>query len=70
MTPARGIGANIALRDANLLRRKLTAAHAGKTSLVKSIEEYELVMMKYAFQAVEESLQALTQFVPDVQAST
>jgi 2-polyprenyl-6-methoxyphenol hydroxylase-like FAD-dependent oxidoreductase len=66
MTPARGIGANIALRDADLLRRKLIAAQQGATALIRSIEEYELEMMQYAFEAVRESLDALQQFAPRV----
>jgi salicylate hydroxylase len=62
MTPARGIGANIALKDADLLRGKLLAASAGRLSLLQAIEEYEMEMLEYAFEAVEESLRALQQF--------
>lgn len=65
MTPARGIGANIALRDADLLRRKLAAAHDGKAPLLQAIEEYELEMIAYGFQAVQESAQALQMFVAE-----
>jgi 2-polyprenyl-6-methoxyphenol hydroxylase-like FAD-dependent oxidoreductase len=51
MTPGRGIGANTALRDAELLCRKLTEAHHGK-DVVQAISEYEQEMIKYGFEAV------------------
>ncbi|MCR3749724.1 FAD-dependent oxidoreductase [Lentzea californiensis] len=51
MTPGRGIGANTALRDAELLCRKLTE---GKDT-VQAIGEYEREMVEYGFQAVEAS---------------
>jgi 2-polyprenyl-6-methoxyphenol hydroxylase-like FAD-dependent oxidoreductase len=51
MTPGRGIGANTALRDAELLTRKLTEAHHGKDP-VQAISEYEQEMVKYGFEAV------------------
>jgi 2-polyprenyl-6-methoxyphenol hydroxylase-like FAD-dependent oxidoreductase len=51
MTPGRGIGANTALRDAELLCRKLTEAHHGK-EVVQAISEYEKEMVKYGFEAV------------------
>ncbi|WP_045317442.1 FAD-dependent oxidoreductase [Lentzea aerocolonigenes] len=51
MTPGRGIGANTALRDAELLTRKLTEAHHGK-DVVQAISEYEQEMVKYGFEAV------------------
>jgi salicylate hydroxylase len=63
MTPARGIGANIALRDADLLRRKLIAVGQGSAPLLGAVQEYELEMLPYAFQAVRESLGALHGFV-------
>jgi 2-polyprenyl-6-methoxyphenol hydroxylase-like FAD-dependent oxidoreductase len=62
MTPARGIGANIALRDADLLRRKLIAARDG-APLLRCIEEYETEMRRYGFEAVEQSLQAMQMFI-------
>lgn len=65
MTPARGIGANIALRDAGLLCRKLGAVQAGVAPLLQAIEEYELEMVAYGFQAVRESVQALQMFVTE-----
>lgn len=54
MTPGRGIGANTALRDAELLCRKLTEAHQGKNA-VQAISEYERQMVKYGFEAVRAS---------------
>ncbi|MFD4639430.1 FAD-dependent oxidoreductase [Lentzea sp. NPDC058436] len=54
MTPGRGIGANTALRDAELLSRKLTEAAVGK-DVVQAISEYEQEMIEYGFAAVEAS---------------
>jgi 2-polyprenyl-6-methoxyphenol hydroxylase-like FAD-dependent oxidoreductase len=54
MTPGRGIGANTALRDAELLCRKLTEAHQGK-DVVQAISEYEREMIRYGFEAVQAS---------------
>ncbi|RAS64702.1 2-polyprenyl-6-methoxyphenol hydroxylase-like FAD-dependent oxidoreductase [Lentzea atacamensis] len=51
MTPGRGIGANTALRDAELLCRKLVEAHHGK-DLVEAVSEYEREMVEYGFEAV------------------
>lgn len=51
MTPGRGIGANTALRDAELLCRKLTEAAHGK-DLITAISEYEREMIEYGFEAV------------------
>ncbi|HUQ55623.1 NAD(P)/FAD-dependent oxidoreductase [Lentzea sp.] len=58
MTPGRGIGANTALRDAELLCRKLTEAHHGK-DVVTAISEYEKEMVAYAFDAVQASLKMM-----------
>lgn len=61
MTPARGIGANTALRDARLLGRKLAEAHQGQSPLLQAIQDYELEMVKYGFNAVISSKKALEQ---------
>ncbi|MBO0789336.1 MAG: FAD-dependent monooxygenase [Ktedonobacteraceae bacterium] len=61
MTPARGIGANTALRDAALLGRNLVAAHQGEQSLTQAIDDYEVKMVKYGFDAVLSSRKALEQ---------
>ncbi|MEV6491749.1 FAD-dependent monooxygenase, partial [Actinoplanes sp. NPDC051633] len=52
MTPMAGIGANTALRDADLLRRRLAAGG----SLVETVAEYEREMLDYGFAAVRRSL--------------
>jgi 2-polyprenyl-6-methoxyphenol hydroxylase-like FAD-dependent oxidoreductase len=65
MTPYRGIGANVALRDAALLRANLKAAAAGTCALGTAIEDYERQMREYGFAAVRSSLQALHQAVAD-----
>lgn len=61
MTPYRGIGGNVALRDASLLVRKLAAAHRGEVPLIEAIHEYETTMIDYGFRAVRRSLQAAEQ---------
>jgi 2-polyprenyl-6-methoxyphenol hydroxylase-like FAD-dependent oxidoreductase len=60
MTPARGIGANTALRDSALLGRNLVAAHRGEMSLQQAIHDYEVEMIKYGFAAVLRSRQGIT----------
>ena len=55
MTPMRGIGANIALRDAQLLARCI--AEGGD-----AIARYEAEMYDYGFAAVRDSLRAARQF--------
>jgi 2-polyprenyl-6-methoxyphenol hydroxylase-like FAD-dependent oxidoreductase len=63
MTPFRGIGANTALRDAQLLSRQLIAADRGELSLLDAISGYETQMLDYGFAAVRTSLRAAEQFV-------
>jgi salicylate hydroxylase len=65
MTPYRGIGANIALRDAALLCRQLAKAAEGTLPLEAAIHDYERQMRDYAFRAVRTSLKALRQSVTD-----
>ncbi|MEC3981256.1 FAD-dependent oxidoreductase [Amycolatopsis sp. H20-H5] len=64
MTPFRGIGANIALRDARLLCRNLVAADRGR-DLLDAIGDYERQMREYGFAAVRDSLRSAEQFVSD-----
>jgi 2-polyprenyl-6-methoxyphenol hydroxylase-like FAD-dependent oxidoreductase len=52
MTPMAGVGANTALRDADLLRRKLI----GASDLLPAVSEYEHEMLGYGFAAVKQSL--------------
>lgn len=63
MTPYRGIGANIALKDAALLARKLIEACYGERPLLEAIAEYETSMREYAFAAVENSRKSMEQAV-------
>jgi salicylate hydroxylase len=56
MTPMAGVGANTALRDADLLRRQLTAVGAGELRLLSALHEYERQMRRYGFAAVRQSL--------------
>lgn len=58
MTPAGGIGANTALRDAALLTKHLTDADQGTIGLNAAIACYEDAMRDYGFAAVESSLRA------------
>jgi 2-polyprenyl-6-methoxyphenol hydroxylase-like FAD-dependent oxidoreductase len=57
MTPAGGIGANTAMRDAELLTYQLTVAHRGETDLLDAIAEYETQMRLYGTAAVRQSLE-------------
>jgi 2-polyprenyl-6-methoxyphenol hydroxylase-like FAD-dependent oxidoreductase len=63
MTPYRGIGANVALHDAQLLCEKLTEAVRSGASAVAKIGEYEAEMRVYGFEAVGESLKSLEQAI-------
>jgi 2-polyprenyl-6-methoxyphenol hydroxylase-like FAD-dependent oxidoreductase len=68
MTPYRGIGANIALKDAALLCEKLIQVHRGNKSLLEAIAEYEADMREYAFAAVEASRRSMEQAVGEKRA--
>jgi 2-polyprenyl-6-methoxyphenol hydroxylase-like FAD-dependent oxidoreductase len=61
MTPYRGIGANIALKDAVRLRDALVTAQRGDAPLIDAIGGYEAAMRDYGFKAVRNSLQAMQQ---------
>ncbi len=67
MTPYRGIGANIALRDAAILCTKLLEAANSATPvadrIADKIGEYETEMRAYGFKAVADSQKALDQAV-------
>lgn len=58
MTPAGGIGANTALRDAALLSQQLGECARGTLSLLDSVANYETSMREYAFAAVDRSLES------------
>jgi len=55
MTPGRGAGANTALRDAELLGDMLLEVYLGRKLLVAAIHDYEVEMLRYSAEAVEES---------------
>ncbi|MGM4909043.1 FAD-dependent oxidoreductase [Rhizobium sp. 768_B6_N1_8] len=55
MTPGRGAGANTALRDAALLGRMLVEADQGQKPLLEAIHAYEVEMLRYSTEAVQES---------------
>jgi 2-polyprenyl-6-methoxyphenol hydroxylase-like FAD-dependent oxidoreductase len=56
MTPYRGMGANVALRDAAALRDALTAVSEGRKDLIAALAAYERDMIDYGFAAVRASL--------------
>jgi 2-polyprenyl-6-methoxyphenol hydroxylase-like FAD-dependent oxidoreductase len=58
MSPARGSGANTALRDAALLATELGAAVRGEKAPVQAIADYERQMVGYGFAAVRASRSA------------
>jgi 2-polyprenyl-6-methoxyphenol hydroxylase-like FAD-dependent oxidoreductase len=47
MTPYRGIGANVAIKDAARLKRALVTAHRGERDLIEAIRDYETGMREY-----------------------
>ncbi|HXT89914.1 MAG TPA: NAD(P)/FAD-dependent oxidoreductase [Trebonia sp.] len=58
MSPARGSGANTALRDAALLAAELASAARGEKDVVRAIADYEREMVTYGFEAVRASREA------------
>ena len=65
MTPYQGIGANVALKDAQRLCRALTAADRGERPVIDAIRDYEAEMVVYGFRAVRRSLHAMHQSITD-----
>ena len=61
MTPYRGIGANMALKDAVRLRDALVAVARGERVLLDAIDDHEAGMLDYGFRAVRNSLRAMQQ---------
>lgn len=55
MSPGRGDGANIALKDAQVLVRALRSVASGAISLASATSGYQAEMLQYGFQAVAES---------------
>jgi salicylate hydroxylase len=69
MTPYRGIGANMALKDAVRLRDALVAVARGERALLDAIHDYEAGMLDYGFKAVRNSLRAMEQTMTDNEAA-
>ena len=72
-SPTGGNGANTALRDADLLRRRLIEAGQGRRNLLGAVDDYERRMFEYGAEAVRGSLDKLPAFVErtlDVSAIT
>ena len=63
MTPFRGIGANTALRDAQLLAHNLIDAAQGRQELPTAIRDYETRMTDYGFAAVRLSQRTAEQTI-------
>lgn len=55
MSPGRGDGANVALRDAQVFTQALVRAAAGELSLAPAKRAYEVEMLDYGFAAVAAS---------------
>ncbi|MFI6462930.1 FAD-dependent oxidoreductase [Streptomyces sp. NPDC050538] len=68
-SPTGGNGANTALRDADLLRRHLTEADAGRRDLLGAVGDYERQMFAYGAEAVRTSLERLPAFAPEAKLS-
>jgi salicylate hydroxylase len=67
MTPYRGIGANVALKDAARLCRALTMANHAERPVIDALRDYETDMIDYGFRAVQTSLHAMNQAVMEDQ---
>lgn len=61
MTPMNGMGANMALRDAQLLCNNLISANCGEKTLIQALCDYEIEMVQYGFDAVRLSLKTAEQ---------
>jgi 2-polyprenyl-6-methoxyphenol hydroxylase-like FAD-dependent oxidoreductase len=68
MTPYRGIGANVALKDAARLCRALARADRNERPLIDAVRDHEDAMRNYGFRAVATSLQAMHQAMPQTRA--
>ncbi|HEY4452807.1 MAG TPA: NAD(P)/FAD-dependent oxidoreductase [Pseudonocardiaceae bacterium] len=64
MTPAGGVGANTAMRDAALLTEQLVAVERGAVPLRPALAEYEARMREYGFAAVTNSLRSVEMLRP------
>ena len=57
MPPFRGVGANTALRDAELLHHTLVAVATKEVPLIQAMGEYEAAMLDYGFEAVRNTIE-------------
>src|SRR6516162_1242061 len=57
----RGMGANMALLDADSLRRALLRVYRGQSELIPALQGYEAEMIDRGFRAVEASLKQMKQ---------
>ncbi|HET8843151.1 MAG TPA: FAD-dependent monooxygenase, partial [Ktedonobacteraceae bacterium] len=63
MPPTRGIGGNIALKDAQLLCQRLIEVARQEKTLPEALKEYVVEMLRYSFAAVKSSKQSLDMIV-------
>jgi salicylate hydroxylase len=63
MPPTRGIGGNIALKDAQLLCQRLIAVARQEKTLSQALKEYATEMLHYSFAAVKSSKQSMDMIV-------
>ncbi|MGW8328912.1 FAD-dependent oxidoreductase [Streptomyces sp. NPDC055897] len=68
-SPTGGNGANTALRDADLLRRRLIETGEGRQDLLSAVDAYERQMFEYGAEAVRSSLEKLPAFAPGAKLS-
>jgi len=69
MPPFRGVGANTALWDAQLLSETIAEVARGRRPLLDALADYEGRMIEHGFRAVRTSLAAMAQFHDEKQFS-
>jgi salicylate hydroxylase len=65
MTPLYGMGANMALHDAAVLTKRFAEVHTKQKDLITAIRQYEQVMLKRGFEAVDKALEFTTRAVSE-----
>ncbi|MFE7588666.1 FAD-dependent oxidoreductase [Kitasatospora sp. NPDC057512] len=68
-SPTGGNGANTALRDADLLRRRLIEADEGRRDLLSAVDGYERQVFEYSAEAVRSRIEKLPAFAPEAKPS-
>lgn len=66
MTPAGGVGADAALRDAASLRRALVSADRGEAKLLDAVAAYEEELVAVGFDTVRFSLDQAARLFPRI----